>query len=83
MWILSCSIVVLTGYFNAYSDISKDVLIDVNLAPSVGFTSYKENLGEVKNSGVEVNLKGTVISNPENVFVGIYLLMRCIIRMSC
>ena len=55
----------LTGYFNAYSDISKDVLIDVNLAPSVGFTSYKENLGEVKNSGVEVNLKGTVISNPE------------------
>ena len=51
----------LTGCFNAYSDISKDVLIDVNLAPSVGFTSYKENLGEVKNSGVEVNLKGTVI----------------------
>lgn len=37
----------------------------MNLAPSVGFTSYKENLGEVKNSGVEVNLKGTVISNPE------------------
>lgn len=55
----------LTGYLNIYSDISKDVLIDVNLAPSIGFSSYKENLGEVKNSGLELNLKGTVINNPE------------------
>ena len=55
----------LTGSFNVYRDLSKDVLIDVSIAPSLGFSSYKENLGEVKNSGVEVNLKGTVISNPE------------------
>ncbi len=37
----------LTGSFNVYNDISKDVLIDVTLAPSLGFSSYKENLGEV------------------------------------
>ena len=55
----------ITGYFNIYSDISKDVLIDVNLAPSVGFASYKENLGEVKNSGIELNLKGTPINSIE------------------
>lgn len=46
-----------------YSDLSKDVLIDVTVAPSLGFSSYKENLGQVKNSGVELTLKGTVIRN--------------------
>ena len=55
----------LTGSFYVYDDISKDVLIDVTLAPSLGFSSYKENLGEVKNSGVELTLKGTVIRDRE------------------
>lgn len=54
----------LSGYVNVYSDISKDVLIDVSLAPSLGFGSYKENLGKVKNSGWEVRLMGSVINNP-------------------
>ena len=51
----------LTGSFNVYRDLSKDVLIDVSIAPSLGFSSYKENLGEVENSGVELSLKGTVL----------------------
>lgn len=55
----------LTGSFNVYEDLSKDVLVDVSIAPSLGFSSYKENLGEVKNSGVELSLKGTLISNTE------------------
>ncbi len=53
----------LTGSFNVYQDISKDVLVDVSLAPSLGFTSYKENLGEVENSGVELTLKGTLVND--------------------
>ena len=55
----------LTGSLNFYSDISKDVLVDVTIAPSLGFNSYKENLGKVKNSGVELSLKGTLIRNTE------------------
>lgn len=55
----------LKGSFNLYSDLSKDVLVDVTLPPSLGFSSYKENLGEVKNSGVELMLKGTVYRNLE------------------
>lgn len=39
----------LSGYFNIYKDVSKSVLIDVLLAPSVGFASYKDNLGEIEN----------------------------------
>lgn len=53
----------LTGSFNLYQDISKDVLVDVSLAPSLGFSSYKENLGEVENSGVELTLKGTLVND--------------------
>ena len=55
----------LKGSFNVYSDLSKDVLIDVTVAPSLGFSSYKENLGQVKNSGVELTLKGTVIRDTD------------------
>lgn len=53
----------LTGYFNWYKDVSKSVLIDVLLAPSLGFDSYKDNLGEIENKGVELNLRGTLIKN--------------------
>lgn len=50
----------LSGYFNVYRDVSKSVLIDVLLAPSLGFASYKDNLGEIENKGVEFNLRGIV-----------------------
>lgn len=51
----------ISGSFNYYYDTSKDVLIYVTLAPSLGFSSYMENLGEVLNEGVELTLKGTVL----------------------
>lgn len=77
----------LTGYLNFYSDISKDVLIDVNLAPSVGFADYKDNLGEVKNTGVELNLKGSLINNLEkkirwNVFVNLVYNKNKLLKMN-
>lgn len=56
----------ITGYLNFYSDISKDVLLDVTIAPSTGFNSYKENLGEVKNSGIEFNIRASIIKNLES-----------------
>ena len=55
----------ITGSFNLYQDISKDVLVDVSIAPSLGFDSYKDNLGEVENSGIELSLKGTLINDYE------------------
>ena len=45
----------LSGYFNIYKDVSKSVLIDVLLAPSVGFASYPENMGNLETKGVELN----------------------------
>lgn len=50
-----------TGYVDVYSDRSESLLIDVLLAPSIGFGSYKENLGKIENSGVEVSLRVTPV----------------------
>ncbi|MBL1409026.1 SusC/RagA family TonB-linked outer membrane protein [Sphingobacterium faecale] len=58
----------LTGYFNYYDDNSKDVLIDVTMAPSLGFNTYKANLGEVANKGYELSLRGKIISAPSKQF---------------
>ncbi len=55
----------LSGYFNVYKDVSKSVLIDVLLAPSLGFTSYKDNLGEIENKGLELNLRGVLVKDAE------------------
>lgn len=51
----------LSGYVNFYKEDSKALLIDVLLAPSTGFDSYKDNLGEVENQGIETNIRGSVI----------------------
>ena len=53
------------GSFNYYNEYSKDVLTDITLAPSLGFDSYKENLGELKNIGYELSLKFTVVKKSE------------------
>ncbi|WP_439184632.1 SusC/RagA family TonB-linked outer membrane protein [Carboxylicivirga taeanensis] len=56
----------ITGSFSVYRNLSKGVLIDVILAPSTGFSSFKDNLGMVKNSGFEWSLRGTMLKNMTN-----------------
>lgn len=58
----------LVGSFNYYDDISKDALIDVTLPPSTGFSSYAENLGKIKNTGIDFSLRWTVIRNYHSDF---------------
>ena len=53
------------GSFNYYNEYSKDVLTDITLAPSLGFNSYKENLGELKNIGYELSLKLAIVKKSE------------------
>jgi TonB-linked SusC/RagA family outer membrane protein len=40
-----------------YQKLTHGLLADVILPPSTGFSSYKENLGDMRNTGVEMNLK--------------------------
>ena len=51
----------INGSFNFYTEYSKDVLTDITLAPSLGFDTYKENLGEVRNTGYELTLQLALI----------------------
>ncbi|WP_225871119.1 SusC/RagA family TonB-linked outer membrane protein [Pedobacter frigiditerrae] len=37
-----------------YYKLTKGLLIDINVAPSTGFTTYKENLGNMENKGYEL-----------------------------
>jgi hypothetical protein len=46
-----------------YQKITHGLLADIILPPSTGFISYKENLGDMKNTGAELNLKATVYKN--------------------
>jgi TonB-linked SusC/RagA family outer membrane protein len=39
-----------------YVSETSDLLSDITIAPSMGFSTYKENLGEVENKGVEFDL---------------------------
>jgi TonB-linked SusC/RagA family outer membrane protein len=54
----------ISGYANLYADYSQDVLVDVTMAPSLGFDTYKANLGEVENKGFELSLKADILSRP-------------------
>lgn len=51
---------ILNVKFDSYWQTTDDMLSDINTVPSMGFQTYKANLGEVKNRGVE----GTVSITP-------------------
>lgn len=46
----------INGSVEAYRRTSSDLLLDVPVSSTVGFTSALENIGEVKNQGVEITL---------------------------
>lgn len=48
-----------------YYKLTKDLLADINVAPSTGFYQYKENLGEMVNKGYEFNLRINVLRRRE------------------
>ncbi len=61
---------------DVYNSTTTNLLTDVTLAPSNGFSSYRENLGETENKGYELSLNYRVWSNPSsrsslNVFFNI------------
>lgn len=53
----------LSAKFEYYEKYTKNTLLDYSLAPSVGFSSIKENLGEISNKGFEVTLRLMPYSN--------------------
>ena len=50
-----------SGSFDFFQRRSKDLLYSRPLATSLGYTSMDENIGALKNTGFEIDLKGTLI----------------------
>jgi len=48
-----------------YYKLTKDMLTDITLPPSTGFSYYKENLGDMKNVGYEIGTKLNVFKNKD------------------
>ncbi|HMO60993.1 MAG TPA: TonB-dependent receptor [Ferruginibacter sp.] len=46
---------------DVYQNNTRDLLLDVPIASSYGYTSQIQNVGETRNRGIEVQLNGTII----------------------
>ncbi len=56
----------LSGRFEYYNNLTDNLLTDVTLAPSSGFSSFKENLGETVNKGYELTLNYRLFTLPQS-----------------
>lgn len=53
---------------SAYDERTIDLITDYTIPSSTGFTSYKENMGKVKNIGVELELRARLYSDRNWLF---------------
>ena len=49
--------------FDAYLKRTQNLLLNVDVAPSTGFSSYKENMGSIDNKGLEARLRFNLIND--------------------
>lgn len=50
---------------DVYRSNTTNLLADVTIAPSLGFPSYKDNIGETRNDGVDLSLRYMAVKKPE------------------
>ena len=53
---------------SAYDERTIDLITDYTIPSSTGFTSYKENMGKVKNTGIELELRARLYSDRNWLF---------------
>lgn len=54
---------VLSGRFEYYYKLTKNTVLDYSLAPSIGFSSIKDNIGNISNEGYEFTLRWMPYNN--------------------
>lgn len=58
---------------NYYYDTTKDLLTQITIAPSIGFSSFTANMGDVLNKGVELNMSVTAYKNTDKrIYVNLF-----------
>jgi TonB-linked SusC/RagA family outer membrane protein len=61
----------ISGTVEFYNRVTSDMLLDIPLSRTTGFTSLRQNIGEMKNTGVELLLDFTIFNGPVSWNVGI------------
>jgi TonB-linked SusC/RagA family outer membrane protein len=56
---------------NWYNKVTKDLVNDVDLPLSSGFTVYKDNIGKIQNKGLEIYLRSDLI-HTKNTLIAVY-----------
>lgn len=51
-----------------YYNTTNDLILDITTPPSMGFTSYKENAGALKNTGWQGSVNVNIIQKPKEAF---------------
>ncbi len=54
-----------TGSIDYYHDTTNSLVMDISKPPHIGFSSAKENLGKISNSGVELSVRGNVLQRKD------------------
>lgn len=62
--------------FSYYNNTTKDLLTDITIAPSIGFSSFKSNMGNVENKGYEANITVVPIKRKDGFVVSLFANMR-------
>ena len=69
--------------FDYYVSTTKGTITSVTTPPSMGFSSYMANLGEVENKGWEVYLNGRICRDtPSRSYVNFYASAACLLYTS-
>ncbi len=55
----------ITTSINYYNALTKDAVIPITIAPSLGFSTYTGNLGQLRNTGVEFNFSAALIKKQD------------------
>jgi TonB-linked SusC/RagA family outer membrane protein len=58
----------LSGTFDFFYRLTSDMLFEFYVAPSNGYASYFDNIGDMRNRGVELDLRGDVIRTKDLVW---------------
>lgn len=54
---------IITLNFDTYLERTENLLLNIDVAPSTGFTSYTENMGSMDNKGFEARLRFNILNN--------------------
>lgn len=57
--------------FGYYNKLTSNLVNDIDLIASSGFTTYKGNVGKIRNRGIEIDIRTNIIAT-KDILVGLY-----------